>query len=234
MIEMTDNKKIDILGIRVDNYTVRESLLRLDSYLGSTVLNIIETVTMEQLVLSDEFPEIKDCLKQADLCIVGEYEILLAANGAAEQRIREVRNQDFLHELLKRIVRSQKRVFLVAMTNMQIQQMKESFLELVSEFVSVGDFAVEECAEDTDTIVNEINGATPDIVISALASPVEESFILSHKDKIGTSVWYGIRDSYCQGQGKIQVGKTLKKIVLKGRLHHVVSKYEQNKSKDRK
>ena len=43
-------KKIDILGMQVDNYTVRESILRLDTYMSNTVLNIIETVTMKQLV----------------------------------------------------------------------------------------------------------------------------------------------------------------------------------------
>ncbi len=233
-MEMVDNKKIDILGICVDNYTVRESLLQLDSYLGSTVLNIIETVTLEQLVSSEEFPAIKECLKQADLCVVGECEILSVTNHATEQRMREVREQDFLHELLKRMVRSQKRVFLIAMTNAQIGQMQECFCGLVSAFEAVGSFSVEECAEDMDTLVNEINGATPDIVISALDSPVEEEFILSHKDKIGTSVWYGIGDLYCQSRGKMQVGKAIKRLALKGKLHHFVSKYEQNKLEDRK
>ena len=65
------SKKIDILGVCVDNYTVRESLMRLDTYLGSTVLNIIETVTMEQLIAAGENAVIKDCLEQADLCIIG-------------------------------------------------------------------------------------------------------------------------------------------------------------------
>jgi len=70
MGKKTDVKKIEILGMHLDNYTVRESLLRLDTYMGNTVLNIIETVTMKQLVLAGEHPVIKDCLNQADLCII--------------------------------------------------------------------------------------------------------------------------------------------------------------------
>lgn len=225
---MTDNKKVDILGICVDNYTVRESLLRLDTYLGSTVLNIIETVTMEQLISSGESAVIKDCLKQADLSIIGECEILTETGNATAQRMREVCDQDFLHELLKRMVRGQKRVFLIAMTNLQAEQMQDFFSEWVAGFSAVGSFSVEESADDMDTIVNEINGATPDIVISALRSPVEETFILSHKDKIGTGIWYGIGDSYDQGKGRSPVGRTLKKLALKGRLRHSVSRYRQN------
>lgn len=228
MDEMTDNKKIDILGICVDNYTVRESMLRLDTYLGSNVLNIIETVTMEQMLSLEEFPVIGECLRQADLCVIGEGEILTETAAATAQRMREVCSQDFLWELLKRMVRGQKRVFLLAMTSRQTAQMEEAFLKSVPGFSPAGSFSVEESADDMDTIVNEINGATPDIVISALCSPVEEEFILSHKDKIGTGIWYGIKDLYHQERGKALVGKTLKKLALQRRLHRFVSKYRQN------
>ncbi len=233
MNKKTDSKKIEMMGIYLDNYTVRESLMRLDTYLGNTILNIIETVTMKQLILSGEMPVIQDCLKQADLCVIGECEILSETGNAAAQRMREVREWDFLHELLKRTVLGQKRVFLLAMTDEELVQLQDMFLEKVPQFVPIGSYAAQACTGDMDTIVNEINGATPDIVISALDSPVEEEFILSHKDKIGTSIWYGIGVSYYQRQGKIPVGHTLKKLALRGRLRHSVSKYKQNENKDR-
>lgn len=233
MIKKTDSKKIEMMGICLDNYTVRESLMRLDAYLGNTVLNIIETVTMKQLILSGETPVIKDCLTQADLCVIGETEILSETGNAAAQRMREVRDWDFLHELLKRMARSKKRVFLLAMKDEELTQIQNLFQEKIPQFEFIGSYAVEFSAGDMETIVNEINGATPDLVISALDSPVEEEFILSHKDKIGTSVWYGIGVSYYRKHGKIPVGSALKKLALRGRLRHSVSKYRQNESKDR-
>ncbi len=80
------SKKINIMGICLDNYSVRESLMRLDTYMSSTVLNIIETVTMEQLILAGENPAIKECLEQADLCIIGEREILTETGTDSAQR----------------------------------------------------------------------------------------------------------------------------------------------------
>lgn len=218
-------KKINILDICVDNFTVRESLLRLDTYLSSTVLNIIETVTMEQLIAAGENPAIKDCLEQADLCIIGDREILSETGNDTAQRVREVRDQDFLQEFLKRVVRSQKRVFLLAMTETEIGSMQEAFAEQASKFAAVGSYAIEACSGDMDAIVNEINGTTPDVVISALDSPVEEEFVLAYKDKIGTGIWYGAGSACCQ-KGRARVGRTLKKLVLKGRLHHFVSRYQ--------
>lgn len=232
MVNKVDYKKIDILGICIDNYTVREALLRFDTYLGSTVLNVIETVTMKQLIVANENPAIKQCLEQADLCIIGEREILSETGNASVQRMREVRDQDFLHEILKRVTRSQKRVFLIAMTSAEVEGMQAFFEASSPRFTPAGSYAVEACVGDMDTIVNEINGATPDVVISALESPIEEEFLLSHKAKIGTSVWYGIGSSYLQKSGKLQVGETIKKLAWRGRLRHSVSKY-QNEIKDR-
>ena len=217
-------KKINIMDICVDNYTVRESLMRLDTYLSSTVLNIIETVTMEQLVFAGENPAIKDCLEQADLCIIGEREILIETGNDTAQRVREVCDNDFLRELLKRVVRSRKRVFLLAMTEAEVEHMQEAFEALTPKFAAAGSCALEMCG-DMEAVVNEINGATPDVVISALDTPQEEEFVLSHKDKIGAGIWYGVGSS-CYRQGRARVGQTLRKLLLKGRLHHSVSRYK--------
>lgn len=223
-------KKIDILGMQVDNYTVRESLLRLDTYMSNNVLSIIETVTMKQLVAAGENPVIKECLAQADLCIIGEREILSETGNATVQRMREVRDQDFLRESIKRVVRNQKRVFLIAMTRSEVDALEAFLTEMNPKFTTVGSYAVEECVGDMDSIVNELNGTTPDMVISALDSPAEEEFLLSHKDKIGAGVWYGIGASYQKKQGRSRVGEALQKLALRGRLRHSVSKYQNENS----
>mgnify|MGYP000025719275 CR=1 FL=1 len=224
-------KKINILDICVDNYSVRESLLRLDTFMSNTVLNIIETVTMEKLVSAGEYPVIKECLEQADLCIIGEREILSETGNDTAQRVREVCGQDFLRELLKRVVRSKKRVFLLAMTKAETEDMQETFREFVPRFAAAASCAIEECSSDMEAIVNEINGATPDVVISGLPTPLEEEFIQMHKDKIGAGVWYGA--GICSyPKGRARVGSTLRKLLLKGRLRHSVARY-QNENKDR-
>lgn len=229
MGKKADSKTIDILGMRVDNYTVRESLLRLDTYLGGMGLNIIETVTMQKLLMAGEHSVIRDCLAQADLCVIGECGILSETDNVTAQRMREVREKDFLQELVKRMGRGRKRVFLIAMTDAQIGQMKERFAQWAPDFTEAGSCAVESSAPNMDAVVNEINGATPDIVISALDSPMEEEFIISHKDKVGTSVWYGIGADFDFKQGIGKAGSAIKSLAFRGRLHHSVWKYGKNK-----
>lgn len=224
-------KKIKILGMQVDNYTTREALLRLDTFMNSTVLNVIETVTMKQLIASAEKPVIRECLEQADLCIIGDREILSETGNATGQHMREIKDQDFMHEFVKRTLRNQKRIFLIADTRAEVEKLQGFFAEMNPAFEDVGSYAMEECAGDMDTVVNEINGLTPDVIVSALPSPDEEEFLLSHKDKIDASVWYGVGTAYNQKQKGIQVRKTIRKLALRNRLHHFMSNYPDEKQK---
>ncbi len=226
-------KKINILGMQVDNYTVRESMLRLESYMNSTVLNVIETITMKQLMLATDNPVIRECVEQCDLSIIGEKEILAESGQVSIQRMREIKDRDFMYELLKRVVRNQKRVYLIGMTRPEIETMLNFFMEVNPKFSIIGSYALDECAGDADNIVNEINSETPDIIISALPSPYEEEFILTHKDKIGANIWYGLGTDYNKKSGIGHVGKAVKSLTLRGQLRRTMQKFEKE-NEDRK
>lgn len=226
-------KQIDILGIQIDNYTVRESMLRLESYLNTTVLSVIETVTMRQLAMVVENPTIKKCLNECELSVIGEKEILAETGYASVQRMREVKDKDFMQEFIKRIVRNQKRVYLIGLTQEDIQKAEEYLKKINPKFTSVDSYALDECEGDRDDIVNEINGEAPDIVISVLPSPYEEEFVLEHKDKISASVWYGLGMGYTNTGDLFNVGGLVKSVTQRGRLRHIMGKYEKE-NKDRK
>jgi len=52
-------KKVDILGIQLDNYTVREAIMCVERYLSNNVLNTIESISLQMLIGikgSYEFP----------------------------------------------------------------------------------------------------------------------------------------------------------------------------------
>ena len=46
-------KKIDILGIQLDNYTVREAIMRVEAWYDNNMLNVIEMVSMQILTDSE-------------------------------------------------------------------------------------------------------------------------------------------------------------------------------------
>lgn len=219
-------KKIEILGMQIDNFTVREAMLRLDTYMSSTVLNIIETVSMRRLILAAENETVRECINSADLSVIGEKEILSETGNALVQRTREVVNKDFMYELLKRAADNGRRVCLIAETKAQTEKMQEFFTAAQGNFVSVGNYALEDCTADADFLVNELNTLTPDIIISSLPSPEEEMFLTAHKDNINANVWYGVGKDYDK-KGGFHIAGAFKRLAQRGELRHAVAKYRK-------
>ena len=82
-------KKVDILGIQLDNYTVREAIMCVERYLSNNMLNTIESVSMQMLIDSETDPVLKKVLGSLDLAVIGEKEIIQAAGLGNMQRIKE-------------------------------------------------------------------------------------------------------------------------------------------------
>ena len=96
-------KKIDILGIQLDNYTVREAIMRVEAWYDNNMLNVIEMVSMQMLTESESDPVLKEVISSLDLAVIGEKGILQAAGVDTMQRIRETEENDFSDEFLKRV-----------------------------------------------------------------------------------------------------------------------------------
>lgn len=65
-------KKIQILGMKLDNYSVRESILLAESYLNGTSLNAIEDISMKMLMESENNEVLGQALQEMDMTIIGE------------------------------------------------------------------------------------------------------------------------------------------------------------------
>lgn len=62
-------KKIQILGMKLDNYSVRESILLAESYLNGTSLNAIEDISMKMLMESENNEVLGQALQELDMTL---------------------------------------------------------------------------------------------------------------------------------------------------------------------
>lgn len=58
-------KKIDIAGLQLDNYTVREMIMRVDRRISEKILTTIEEVNMDTLALAESDEEVKQYWRHA-------------------------------------------------------------------------------------------------------------------------------------------------------------------------
>lgn len=219
-------KRVEVLGIQLDNYTVREALGQVEAFLENQVISTVEYISMQMLMDAQEDAVLREVLSALDLSIIGEKQILQAIGISDSQRIREIKENEFLFEFLKRLERNKKAVYLLGETTEQIEAVKEEIISRFPRFLFAGEYALENCGGDEEAVINNMNATTPDVILSVIRSPLQEHFLAAHKDKISASVWYGI-GSFAIGGMKSGVRSFLQGKVQLSRFKNRITQYEE-------
>lgn len=224
-------KKIDILGIQLDDYTVREAIRRVEAFSADNAPKVIERISMKMIMETEHDPVLKEVLSSLDLAVIGEKEILEVAGAKTMQRMKETEENDFFFEFFKRIERNRKRLFLLGETEEKNKKFKQWLLEEYPRLLIEGEYALENCVGDLEAVINDLNSATPDIVISILPTPRQEYFFAEHRDKINAKVWYGLGEF--EGTKNHGIKKVVRNLLHRGRLKNSMEKYRKRMGENR-
>ena len=63
-------KKIEILGMSLDNDTVQEAMLQIESCWDKSTISTVETISMDTLMKAHEDELLKSCIENLDLAII--------------------------------------------------------------------------------------------------------------------------------------------------------------------
>ena len=222
-------KQIQLLGMKIPNYSLREELQLAQEALKDQKLRLLLTVSMQSLVKvsSSESQQIKDCVEQADLVVVEDPEILSVAGINSSQRIREAEDHLFFSELLKRLQRGQQQVYLVASKNAALEKIKEILSDRYEKLHVVGQYSIEDYPDDLDRMINEINSAAPDVIISVMPTPQQEEFLVANHSKLLAKLWYGLGENYGLLMERKGFGWRMKRLIHFGRFKMHVNHYEE-------
>ena len=199
----------------LDNDTVAEAMVRVEEFLNSTMMNTIEAISMDMLV------------KTQDLTVISDKEILKAAGEISRQRIQETVNNDFFKEFAKRASGNRRAVFLLGETEEKLDALREFLAEHYSGIQVAGCFGLADCPGDYDMVINEINIAEPDVIMSALTSPEQEYFLQDNREKLNAKIWYGLGEVYSDRKVVSEVAGFARKLIQKGVMHSMISRYNK-------
>ena len=205
-------KKIDIAGLQLDNYTVREMIMRVDRRISEKILTTIEEVNMDTLALAESDEEVKQSLAADTL-----------------QRRHEIEDHDFFYELFKRLERNDKKIFVIAESQKAVDEAEEFLLGLFDRARISGKGVLDDSPGCSENLVNEINIVSPDVIASFLPSPAQEKFLLHNREKLLMNLWYGIGNNKFMGKKHGFIGKIRKMLDVK-RLTHLIDTYEHRQN----
>lgn len=196
-------RHMQVLGVELQDYTVREAMRKTDYFLRDNKVSTIAYITTRGLMAAEESPELKTFLSNIDLTVAADSDILSAAGVYNRNRVKEIENDEFMEEFLKKLVRGKRRVYLLTGTKEQLGALKECLKSYQENLRIVGSYSLDELEKDEDYLINEMNGLMPDVVISNISSPQRESFFENNHMKMNTRIWLMLKDKVVHAtQGK--------------------------------
>lgn len=185
-------QKINILGVAITDYSLKESLIKLDSFIGGGGLNTILYVTTPMLIMAGENEEEKNEIEAMDMTLCGDADILKVAEIKSVSRLYEVENQVFQKEFLRRLVLGGGKVYLLAESEEEVDSLQGELENIQKDIQIVGKSVIPDGGEGLEEIINRINDIAPIAVISRFPSGGQEKWMIEAKPFVNAEVWLGI------------------------------------------
>ena len=225
------NAELEILGVKLKHYRVDAAMEIAEEYLSNDKLNTIGIVTMQMLMQASKEPTWKQYIEDLDLTVIGETEVLEAAGIDRRRRpMRKWRRTSSSHAFFWGLIQKKSRIFVLGDTGEELQTLQKYLTETYPG-IEIGGGAVVETLEESafDSLVNEINSQTTDVIVSGLAGTRQDRFVLENSSKISAKIWLSLGEhSTLQNEAGIKTswwGTLLKKNTFKW----MVTKYNSEK-----
>ena len=183
------DRKMNVLGVQVDDYSAKEAMRRAIEYLQTEAINVIEMLTTDVLVKSSVVEGVKQNTEEADMILIGDKAILEAAGIQESKRLQEAAEDVFLKMFLRYLEKNRNRIWLMADSQEELDSFEEILRERYPKVRIMGGAVVPEHAESDDMIVNEINGLEIDCILSELDLAEREAFIARNRIIVNARVW---------------------------------------------
>lgn len=208
-----------LMGVRIDNVSMADTLRRVDAYLHSGQGHMVVTVGPEFVMRAQKDLSFKQALAEADLAVADGFGILCAAWYHGFPLFHRVTGVELVWELARHAARNRKTLFLLGGNPGTAEDAAEALMRRVpglriagtSEFpwFSVRDGKPDETMPDVDRATKQtlaqIRETRPDILLVAFGAPKQEFWIRTYLRELpSVRVAIGVGGTFDFLAGKIR------------------------------
>ncbi len=183
--------KVNIMGLDVDLISNDSFTRRIEEYLTNDYLNLIFILSTDMVYDAMGHESYKETLSRAHMLIPGEEAMLTEFHVDALRETGIVTNFRCMYQMLNDIKDQNKTMYLVGIDETEMKQFMKLCKERFPGIKILGAYCVSEDI-NMELVVNEINGANPDILTVFMSSPEQENWIVENCAKINAKLCIGI------------------------------------------
>ncbi len=185
---MIGKKKIDILGVKIDNINRGDLLVSIEKLLTNNEQTTIFTPNTEIISKADRDKDLKKLLNSADILIADGIGVVLASKIIGKPLPSRLAGIEIGEDIMNFATRKNYGIFLLGSTN---DVLKKAKLNLEKKYKSLkicgihdGFFDVN--SKENDTLIDAINKSKADILFVCMGFPRQEKWIYSNISKLTT------------------------------------------------
>ena len=141
--------------------------------------------------------------------------------------LKEAETHLFLKMFLRYLKKGNRKVFLLAPSEERMGKLRDYLARYYSGIEISGAEIVEDKPQVGDMIVNKINGAETECILSVLPSPQQENFIGENKAVLDARVWLGLGDGLSKSDAKKSTRGKIQNFFVKFMLKSEIKKKEK-------
>ena len=222
------DEKIQVLDLQIDNLTAKDAVKRVVSYMETEPVSVVEMVTMNTLAKFQQDETAKELFDNFDIALASDKGMLEAAGETDERRLKEVDELLFIKMVMRFLHKNSARVFLLAEDEADLQKLEMYMKEDYSNIQVVDKATMQENAASDDMLLNLVNGAEAECILSALPSPIEEQFIYRNKSLVNAKVWLGFGNLLDELKKEKNAFQKFKEFILRQLLKKEMAKKGEN------
>lgn len=192
---MTNRKRLNVLGVGVDTYTMEEAANELVSAMEKDVPTSVYTPNSEIILYAYKNPSFLEIINRGDMITPDGIGVVYASKILKRPLPERVGGFDLANVVLKKIAGTGKRVYLFGGKPGVAEDAAKKICALYpgTEICGTADGYFDEAKEQK--IIEDIRAKKPDLLFVCLGFPKQETWIDRHKDELCAKVCMGIGGS---------------------------------------
>lgn len=222
------DEKIQVLDLQIDNLTAKDAVKRVVSYMETEPVSVVEMVTMNTLAKFQQEESAQELFGNFDIALASDKGMLEVAGETDERRLKEVDELLFIKMVMRFLHKNSARVFLLAEDDADLQNLEMYMQKDYSNIQVVDKATMQENAASDDMLLNLVNGAEAECILSALPSPIEEQFIYRNKSLVNARIWLGFGNLLDELKKEKTGFQKIKEFILRQLLKKEMAKKGEN------
>ena len=198
------HQRIEIMGCKIDNLTMEETLQAIDFFIKSQKPHQHVVVNVDKIVKANKDPNLRRIINECALINVDGVPIMWAAALLGKPLKERVTGIDLFFAIMERAATKQWRIFLLGATEDVVTTVKQFYERTYPNIIIAGYRNGYWQPEEEPSIVQQIKAAKADLLFVAISSPKKEQFLNQYQAFMNIPFAMGVGGTFDIVAGKLK------------------------------